>query len=414
MYCRALGISSQIALLEQSLGKDHPVLKEATCSLYRAQCNCSYWHGAFGGLYLPHLRNAVYSSLIHADNLLQSLTRNQDHWVDFAIGDFNLDGRREVQLSNQRLSAFFAPASGGQLYELDIRTCQTNLLATLNRRREAYHQTVIDHGQHLREHGEQQDQNVSSIHDLVRFKQPDLDKRICYDRWPRKSLIDHFMQPGLLIDDFRNGDGILCHQSEVAYDGAVQSDGGCVTLEMKGFARFGGAEVNVTKSVTLSESSPSQIRIRYQLDGLPLHVPVHFGVEFNFASIPGGASDRYFYDADGRQLGTLDMRLDLATASRLGLVDEWQGLDVCLESSIDAGIWTLPIETISQSESGFELVHQSVAVIPHWQFSVDDDSPWIVDLTLTTDTSLAQARKLAEVGVQRTEADTDQVPSPLV
>ena len=38
--------------------------------LYRGQCNCGYWHGAFGGIYLPHLRNAVYQHLIAADNLL--------------------------------------------------------------------------------------------------------------------------------------------------------------------------------------------------------------------------------------------------------------------------------------------------------------------------------------------------------
>ena len=27
-----------------------------------------YWHGAFGGLYLPHLRNAIYRHLISAQN----------------------------------------------------------------------------------------------------------------------------------------------------------------------------------------------------------------------------------------------------------------------------------------------------------------------------------------------------------
>ncbi len=40
-----------------------------------AQCNCGYWHGAFGGIYLPHLRNAVYNHLIAADNLLDRAAR---------------------------------------------------------------------------------------------------------------------------------------------------------------------------------------------------------------------------------------------------------------------------------------------------------------------------------------------------
>ena len=36
---------------------------------------CGYWHGAFGGAYLPHLRNAVFQHLIAADNLLDAAAR---------------------------------------------------------------------------------------------------------------------------------------------------------------------------------------------------------------------------------------------------------------------------------------------------------------------------------------------------
>src|SRR2546422_9178916 len=31
---------------------------EARRAIGRAQCNDAYWHGVFGGLYLPHLRTA--------------------------------------------------------------------------------------------------------------------------------------------------------------------------------------------------------------------------------------------------------------------------------------------------------------------------------------------------------------------
>ena len=31
--------------------------------LWKAQCNCAYWHGVFGGLYLPHLRHGIYENL---------------------------------------------------------------------------------------------------------------------------------------------------------------------------------------------------------------------------------------------------------------------------------------------------------------------------------------------------------------
>jgi alpha-amylase len=56
----------------------------------------------------------------------------------------------------------------------------------------------------------------------------------------------------------------------------------------------------------------------------------------------------------------------------------------------------MPIQTVSQSEGGFELVHQSCAVVPHWEFLVPADGRWTVQLTLSLDTSAAQAKQLAE------------------
>jgi alpha-amylase len=61
-------------------------------------------------------------------------------------------------------------------------------------------------------------------------------------------------------------------------------------------------------------------------------------------------------------------------------------------------IWTYPIETVSQSESGFELVHQSVVVTPHWIVEAGRDGRWTVVMTLAIDTSAAERRpSVAEV-----------------
>ncbi|NBP89217.1 MAG: DUF1926 domain-containing protein, partial [Planctomycetia bacterium] len=48
------------------------------------------------------------------------------------------------------------------------------------------------------------------------------------------------------------------------------------------------------------------------------------------------------------------------------------------------------IESVSQSEGGFELVHQSVVVMPHWIVTPDASGCWQVVLTLTAN-SLATA-----------------------
>jgi hypothetical protein len=48
----------------------------------------------------------------------------------------------------------------------------------------------------------------------------------------------------------------------------------------------------------------------------------------------------------------------------------------------EAGVWTFPIQSVSQSEGGFELVHQSVVVMPHWIVTPDAAGRWGVTLRL--------------------------------
>ena len=51
------------------------------------------------------------------------------------------------------------------------------------------------------------------------------------------------------------------------------------------------------------------------------------------------------------------------------------------------------METVSQSEGGFELVHQSVVVLPHWFVRADQDGRWSVTMNIAVDTSAAQMRE---------------------
>ena len=71
-------------------------------------------------------------------------------------------------------------------------------------------------------------------------------------------------------------------------------------------------------------------------------------------------------------------------AQGLSLSDRWLGIDVSLQFDRPSGIWTFPVETVSQSEAGFELVHQSVCVQPHWIVTGDAEGRWAVQIDLTT------------------------------
>ena len=104
--------------------------------------------------------------------------------------------------------------------------------------------------------------------------------------------------------------------------------------------------------------------------------------------MPANCDDRYFYtETEGetdarRNLGHLGTRLDLVDATHLGLVDEWLKLDIRVTFSRPARLWTYPVETVSNSEGGFELVHQSVAVVPNWFVQGDDAGCWEAEIAV--------------------------------
>ena len=403
MYSRVLEVSRRLQSIESDeiAEGNEELIEEARTELYRAQCNCPYWHGAFGGLYLPHLRNAIYKHVIAADTLLEEVQGRPDRWVQIDAGDYNLDARKEVRLASDRLVAYVAPASGGHLYEFDVRNTGLNLLATLNRRPEPYHEKVIAAGQH--QDGDAHDGGeVASIHDVVRFKQPNLDKMIAYDEWPRKSLVDHFLQPGLTLDAFRQNMGSVGEFTDGAFETTIRRSEDGVEADLSRTGQLGPHSIRMSKTIRVETASSGTLRVEYRLEDLPAGMPIHFGVEFNFAGIPAGASDRYFYDGKGRQLGQVETMLDLQETERIGLVDEWLGIDTALDFTQPAALWSMPIQTVSQSEAGFELVHQNCAVIPRWQFTAPDNGVWSVGIELSVDTSAAQARQLRETTVGAT------------
>ena len=85
-------------------------------------------------------------------------------------------------------------------------------------------------------------------------------------------------------------------------------------------------------------------------------------------------------------------RLNETEITDLGLTDQWLGIDVRLACNTPTNFWTFPIETVSQSEGGFELVHQSVVVVPHWHVRGDAEGRWSVTMSMDVDTSLAASR----------------------
>jgi len=374
MQARMIEVSDHVAA-----AAGRPAVDSAQIELYRGQCNCPYWHGAFGGLYLPHLRHAIYKHLIAADNACLPDDIAQGQRVDIELHDFNLDGRRELRISTALLQAYVAPHLGGMLYELDVRPVKYNLLATMTRRPEPYHEKI----KHLAT--APATASATNPNAAAQVQQADLDQYLIYDRYPRKSLIDHFYPLATTLED-------VAHHREQELGDFVQGayirrlierdTHQRLRLFRKGKVR--DHEVQISKEIVASGSA-NTFTVRYRLDELPPEPDFYFAVEFNLAGFPANTEDRYLYHTGTKRAGGTQKQIAIQGADHVGVVDEHLGLDVRVISSSPAGFWTFPIQTVSQSEAGFELVHQGVCVIPYWKPQPDNVRHWEVEVVLRID-----------------------------
>jgi alpha-amylase len=67
---------------------------------------------------------------------------------------------------------------------------------------------------------------------------------------------------------------------------------------------------------------------------------------------------------------------------KLDIVDEWQRVRVTLEAPGAREFWIAPIETISESEDGFERVYQGSQILALWQPDFSGPTSWSATLTM--------------------------------
>ncbi len=356
---RMLRVSERVARLKGRHARS-AAFKIAEKLLHEGQCNCAYWHGVFGGLYLNHLRTAIYERLIASDAVLDSLERANREWVDAAALDFDADGHEEVILENSRLALFFSPADGGTLFEADYKDKPFNFINTLSRRDEPYHDALRMGQVHVGE----QDRGDLSIHEMVKAKEKGLEHLLAYDRYRRVCLRDHFFDQDVSLEDLWRG---TAHElgdfHQGSYDFAIEGD--TVRLLREGQVR--GAPVRVEKKICLTPNAPG-FRIQYDIECCG-EAPgeVLFGVEFALNLLTGSAFDRYYRsderDLRGARLGERGWDDNLC---HFALRDDWQRLEWSFRFQEAARIGRFAVETVSQSEDGQERVYQGSVVIPCW------------------------------------------------
>ncbi|MFB3909207.1 MAG: alpha-amylase/4-alpha-glucanotransferase domain-containing protein [Candidatus Eisenbacteria bacterium] len=369
--------------------------------LWAGQCNCAYWHGIFGGLYLPHLRDGVQRRLVSGETALDRGLHPGADWVDVRRADVDRCGEEEVLLASHRLSLVVSPRRGGGLLEIDDRVAGRNLQNALTRRPEAYHAELGaapweaagkagsarevgegGEGGEARETREAGEEKARTIHERITAKEKDLDQLLIYDRRERVGIGDRLFAAAPDASGLLAGEAVGWGDlAGVAYRvEACAVEDGVASVRLRRVALLDedpSCRIDLQKEVRL-RGGEDRFEVRYEIrSSASQRLRFVFGSETVWNLLAARAPDRYVL-ADG--VPPVDPAIAGAGShpgtKRLSFVDAWERVRIDLDAPGCEGWVRSAIETVSLSEGGIERNYQGTVALPYWTLDLEPGALW--------------------------------------
>ncbi|MFP4497578.1 MAG: alpha-amylase/4-alpha-glucanotransferase domain-containing protein [Vulcanimicrobiota bacterium] len=352
--------------------------EEAQDWLFRAQCNCAYWHGVFGGIYLPHLRHKIHECLIRAENMADEEFFKGEPYKEVRAMDLNRDFRDEVIINTANLKLGFFPHLGGSLYELDYKPLAVNLCDTLTRRKEVYHENLVN---------ELEDQPE---------KAEKLKKKLEYDKYRRCSFIDHFTSQPVEVERFKSGDfEELGDFIENPYEifTSEKDDKAILTLSRKGFIKKEGREcpLEIEKTYFVPSDGNSFSVQYWVINNSEEELELDFYCELDFSFLSREPETNYIIvnreviEEEETRIESERIPLDqygvLKDFEDIILRDGHRRYQLIMDFGQESRMLHFPIETISRTMKDYDEVYQSTVVVPAWVLKLEAGDTW--DNTMT-------------------------------
>lgn len=375
LHKKMLHVSQRIAAApkRRSGSKSAEELETARDLLLRAQCNDAYWHGIFGGLYAPHLRTDLCRNLIRAEVIAERQTPGAFEPRVETL-DYDCDSNDELLFTAPEYQALLKPSDGGTLAALDFRLTDSTLINSIKRRPEAYHAR-------LRDPNYRPPTSTAAAYEQTKVKEAGLERFLQYDRWARHTfrifLFDaartHADYERLALQEdagFAGGcyaaNSASAHGVQLVREGLLERHGGSADsngrLSVRKIFSFGpaprGCEVACEIKITL-EVPPAR------------HLAI--GIESVVNLLAPTEPDRFFETP----FGLHNLRFSAALPGPvLRMEDGWQLLRIGLHAPGAEHFWIAPIETVSESEEGFERVYQGSQILAVWRPDLSVTKSW--------------------------------------
>lgn len=317
-------IHKRVYELSSKLNKNYT--PKAADFLYKAECNCGWWHGVFGGVYLPHIRHAIYENLLECQKRIFCSTNG----IDLRIDDIDFDDKKEIEVETENSYFIISPSYGGSLVEFSSKRRCVNYSSVMSRFPEAYHKKEI------------RDINGNVINNI--------NTEVFYDWHERRMLLDHFISNDTTIDMFLKA--------------RYPEQGDFIPQEYKySIKNFNKDFVNISllrEGTVWYNNFPYRIMIEKDIyitndDG--------FDVRYLMKNNSDRSGEFVFLSelAFGFSSESVAPLRDLDMISQYIFYDSVRG-NIKLEFSTPLRLWIFPLFTSSNSEGGIETTYQGSVI----------------------------------------------------
>src|SRR6266478_3079261 len=226
---------------------------------------------------------------------------------------------------------------------------------------------------------------AARIHEQTRVKEPGLEKYLRYDRWPRHAFRVLIFDPARTHADYEAlelredpgfAGGAYTVKNSAPYEAELfRSD----SLSLLGKNASGTAKLLLLKQFSFSPApngfeAACEITLKFKET---LEKPLAVGIESVINFLAPLEPDRFFETPVGRH----NLRLSGSLPGPiLRIEDGWQRVRVALHAPLVEEFWVAPIETVSESEEGFERVYQGSQILAVWRPALSTQKTWATRL----------------------------------
>jgi hypothetical protein len=304
--------------------------------LWRAEANDAYWHGIFGGFYLPHLRRGVKNELVRAEEILDRCLKT---WESEEIGDLDANGAVEIKLKNENVVAVLTER-GLNVIEFARRSPPAVLTDVPARRYEPYHDRLNGADECGRAGAE-------TIHAPRGVKEEGLEKFLVYDRRPKNSFLERLFAGETDLEMYAREAGV--EFTSFSWGEPVRAKGGWRAHGLLTGLDLG--TVGVDKEIILTDKA---LVAQYVVE-TDLAQELIFGLEITL-NLHSELPDKAFVKGVNNHECNDDF--EARAGNRFAIYDRlanWE-LIITLEPAYE--LWHVPLYTVNCSESGFEKTYQ--------------------------------------------------------